>query len=62
MEAVNITLYGKEKEKDIADAIKLQILKSWGGEIILSYKNMWLHLGLTQIIENYLPTSRLQNL
>lgn len=38
MEAVNITLYGKgKKEKDIADVIKLQILKSWGGEIILYY-------------------------
>ena len=37
MEAVNITLYGKEKEKDIAAVIKLQILKSWGGEIILYY-------------------------
>ena len=28
MEAVNITLYGKEKEKDIADAIKLYMI-SW---------------------------------
>ena len=39
MEAANITLYGlkKKKKNDLADVIKLQILKSWGGEIILYY-------------------------
>ena len=37
MDAANITLYGLKKKKDLADVIKLQILKSWGGEIILYY-------------------------